>query len=329
MLIKIITPAKPGSLHGNRVTAMRWQAHLELMGHHVLVQEVWDGLDCDVLIALHALRSHACIVRYKDSNPNGFLILILTGTDLYRDLPLYQEVTKSLSTADEIVVLQDKALISVPKKFHAKVRVIHQSAPNSLATLRDHKTFNSVYSSATPLTITVIGHLRDEKDPFCTVQAVCELSKELPIKVIHLGQAMHESFELNVKQWMQREPRYIWLGEQSHEICMGWLAKSDLMVISSHMEGGAHVVTESISIGTPVIASLIDGNIGLLGDNYPGYYEPGNPKALGIEILKALQDPTYLLNLRTCIEKRRELTMAETEFKMIKELVDKRAKFNL
>ena len=38
------------------------------------------------------------------------------------------------------------------------------------------------------------------------------------------------------------------------------------------MEGGANVISEAVIAGVPVIASDIDGNVGLLGENYPGYY---------------------------------------------------------
>ncbi|MGH9182278.1 MAG: hypothetical protein ACRDZ9_00360 [Acidimicrobiales bacterium] len=38
-----MTPAPPGSQHGNRVTALRWQRLLEELGHQVGVRESYDG----------------------------------------------------------------------------------------------------------------------------------------------------------------------------------------------------------------------------------------------------------------------------------------------
>jgi glycosyltransferase involved in cell wall biosynthesis len=46
------------------------------------------------------------------------------------------------------------------------------------------------------------------------------------------------------------------------------------------MEGGAHVLMEAVCSGTPVLASRIDGNVGLLGEDYTGYFEPGDARAL-------------------------------------------------
>ena len=39
------------------------------------------------------------------------------------------------------------------------------------------------------------------------------------------------------------------------------------------MEGGAHVVMEAVMCGTPVLASRIDGNVGMLGADYAGYFD--------------------------------------------------------
>ncbi len=96
---------------------------------------------------------------------------------------------------------------------------------------------------------------------------------------------------------MRAEPRYRWLGELDHAGAMRWLARSHVMVISSRMEGGAHVVSEAIGIGVPVIASAISGNIGLLGEDYPGYYPFANETALAAQLARAHSDPAWLTAL--------------------------------
>ena len=52
------------------------------------------------------------------------------------------------------------------------------------------------------------------------------------------------------------------------------------MVISSLSEGGANVISEAAVAGVPVLASRIDGNVGLLGADYPGYFPVGDTEAL-------------------------------------------------
>ena len=86
MKIRIVTPAPPGSRHGNRNTALRWAAHLRALGHRVGVDTEWRGAGADALIALHARRSHASIAAWKNAHPGRALVLALTGTDLYRDI---------------------------------------------------------------------------------------------------------------------------------------------------------------------------------------------------------------------------------------------------
>ena len=127
--IEIVTPAPPGSLHGNRVTAKRWQGFLRHLGYRAPITESWSGKDTDLLITLHAYRSHSSIDAFKLAHPNRPLILILTGTDLYRDMANHPEVHESMALADALVVLQAEALRCIPTKWRHKVIVIHQSIP--------------------------------------------------------------------------------------------------------------------------------------------------------------------------------------------------------
>ena len=52
------------------------------------------------------------------------------------------------------------------------------------------------------------------------------------------------------------------------------------MVLSSRSEGGANVISEAIVAGVPILASRMDGNVGLLGADYPGYFPVGDTQAL-------------------------------------------------
>ena len=52
------------------------------------------------------------------------------------------------------------------------------------------------------------------------------------------------------------------------------------------MEGGAHVILEAVLSGTPILASLIDGNVGMLGVDYAGYFPWSNAGALAALIIE-------------------------------------------
>jgi len=311
--IEIVTPAPAGSLHGNRITALRWQGFLKKLSHQVRVSNHWTGKNTDLLIALHASRSHTSIVQFRKLYPNRPIILIMTGTDLYRDMPSHPEVVKSMEMSDAIVILQSAALAMIPKHLQTKTHVIYQSTKPVKRKALLKKSF----------LISVIGHLRSEKDPFCTTKSLKYLGPESKIKVIHMGKAMSPEMKSLAKAYNKELKNYQWLDELSHSETLQQLSRSHLMVISSLMEGGAHVVTEAIAIGVPVIASDIPGNRGLLGDDYPGYYPVGDEKALAKILQKTELDAAFYESLEKHIHKRRQYVQPGFELNSIKAILDR------
>ena len=79
------------------------------------------------------------------------------------------------------------------------------------------------------------------------------------------------------------------------------MARAPLMVLSSIMEGGANVVSEALVAGVPVLASKIDGSVGLLGRDYPGYFPVGDTASLSALLHRAEPDVAFLTELhRQC-----------------------------
>jgi len=284
--ISLITPAKKQSKNGNRTTALRWARMLRQDGHHVQVKVDYDGKDTDVMIAIHAWRSAASVERYRQRFPDGPLVLCLGGTDVNTFLKTHPETTlRSMEMADALICLHDLICEALPQPLRQKLHVVRQSAmPLVSPRLPAKKNFD----------ICVIGHLRDEKDPFRTALAARLLPPSSKVRVIHLGKAHSPDFIKQAKSEMARNPRYLWKGEVP-----GWrvrreLAKTRLMVISSTQEGGANVISEAIVAGVPIIASDISGNVGLLGPDYPGYYPVGDEVALARLLERAETDPAFL-----------------------------------
>src|SRR5919108_4357638 len=106
MRIALVTPAGPGTRNGNRHTALRWAAFLRAAGHRVSISTEDTSAGADLMLALHARRSHASIRAFPRDRP---LVVALTGTDVYRDIRTSKEAQESLELAGRLIVLQPKA----------------------------------------------------------------------------------------------------------------------------------------------------------------------------------------------------------------------------
>lgn len=241
------------------------------------------------MIALHAWRSSAAVQHYRRLYPARPLVVALGGTDVNTFLNTEPETTlRSMQAADALVCLHDLVGDLLPAALNKKLYVIRQSA-QPLAGPRKPAGKN--------FDICVIGHLREEKDPFRTALAARLLPAASKLRVIHLGKAHAAHWAEDARREMAHNPRYIWKGEVPAWRVRREFMKTRLMVISSHQEGGANVVSEAIAAGVPIIASAIAGNIGLLGADYPGYYPAGDETALAALLYRAETQAEFLQTL--------------------------------
>jgi putative glycosyltransferase (TIGR04348 family) len=296
MKISLVTPAGSGLRNGNRHTALRWAAFLRAAGHRVQVSVKDLSSDADLMLALHARRSHEAIVDFWRRHPGRRIVVALTGTDVYRDIRVSGEAQESLERADRLIVLQPKAAEELPERLRGKVRVVVQSSSTALHH-RPGKKFR----------LCVIGHLREEKDPLRALAAL-RILPEAPLELVQIGALL----DPNLKP-VTKDRRYRWRKGVAHGTALRWLASSHAMVISSRMEGGANVVCEAIRIGVPVLASYVPGNIGLLGDDYPGYFRVEDEKQLAVLIAKASTDKGFYRSLKQHIAKLRPMVAPQSE----------------
>jgi putative glycosyltransferase (TIGR04348 family) len=309
--IALVTPAAAHARNGNRNTATRWAAFLRDARHRVTLEQRWSGGEPDMLVALHARRSYDSIARFAERFANRPLVVVLTGTDLYRDLPDDAHAQRSIALATRLVVLQDAAADELAPALRTKTRVIYQSARK----IERQPALRSCFE------IVVSGHLRTEKDPFRAAAAAAHLPASSRIRITHVGRALGADMESEARAWMAREPRYRWLGELAHARALRVLARSRAMVISSRMEGGANVVSEALSSGVPVIASRVSGNIGMLGRDYAGYYPVGDERALARTLERLESEAGFYSVLEDACRARAALVAPEAERAALEALV--------
>lgn len=300
----IVTPAPPGSRAGNRNTAVRWARILRRLGLRVNVVTEWHSGDHDLMVALHARRSRPSMLAWRQRHPARPLILALTGTDLYRDVRIDAAAAQSLDLADRLVVLQAAALDELTPPQRAKVHVIHQSE-TARGAWRPPRRFTR---------FAVIGHLREEKDPLRAALALRELGDLPALRVTMAGAALAPAWRAETDALLRTDSRLRSLGEVPHWRALELLRSSHALVVSSVMEGGAHVVSEAIVHGVPVLASRIPGNVGLLGDGYPGYFPVGDTVALGRLMRRVHAEPAFLDQLHAAVVARQPLFTPEREF---------------
>ena len=274
--VVIVSPALADANNGNWQTARRWQ-HL-LRPHFARIVRQWPDVHADqddVMLALHARRSSDAVAAWHAQRGPKGLGLALTGTDLYRDIGHDALAQQSLTLAHSLVVLNPLGTRQLPPQHQGKTRVIVQSTARR----------QTLPKTTRHLRVLMVGHLRDEKDPLTLMAAARLLPPDSGILIDHIGAPLDASLGQAAQTTQAQCPHYRWLGALPHRQTLQRIQRAHLLVNTSRMEGGAHVLMEAICSGTPVLASRIDGNMGLLGQDYAGVFEPGDAHGLAEQLL--------------------------------------------
>jgi putative glycosyltransferase (TIGR04348 family) len=286
-----VTPALADANNGNWQTARRWSRMLAADYRIELVGR-WDDAcaPADAMVALHARRSADSIARWADASargPHRPLAVVLTGTDLYRDIGTDAAADRSLALADRLVVLHERAVDDLPPCFRHKALACFQSTSSRRPLDKPGRHLRAL----------MVGHLRAEKAPRTYFAAARALAGRTDILLDHVGAALDPALGVEAEALQRQCPAYRWLGARPHADARRRIQAAHVLVHPSVMEGGAHVVMEAVRSGTPVLASRIAGNVGMLGADYDGYFEPGDAEGLAGLIELCRDDPAILSRL--------------------------------
>jgi putative glycosyltransferase (TIGR04348 family) len=280
--VAIVTPSPRGSRHGNRVTALRWAALLRALGPHVRVVERWDDDACDLLVAIHAVKSAPSVLAAAAAQPRLRIVVLLAGTDVYPTLTTDAAAQAALQRADALLVLQPHALSALPVALRAKTRTIVQSARVAAwPRPTDH------------CRACMLAHLRPVKRPLLAVEALALLPQQLPVQLHLAGASLAAGLTAAVQAATARDPRCHWHGSLPRRDALRLLAGSHVAIVASTDEGGANVVSEAIAAGTPLLATAVPGNLGLLGDDWPALFAVDDAVGLARLWQRVATDPAY------------------------------------
>ena len=250
------------------MTALRWAGLLRQLGHFVTIATKWRDQAADVLITVHAVKSAASVLAASCDRPDIQIVTLLAGTDIYPKFEPDETTTAALKRADALIALQPRALNLLPKKLREKSYTLVQSA--TAITAPRHQTF----------TAAVIAHLRPIKQQHIAIQATAMLAPEIDMQLILAGSQLDDDYGQSIQAAVANTKRTNWVGALPRRKSKELLASSHACILPSEVEGGANVVSEAIAAGTPILCSAVSGNLGLLGDDWPGMFPVGDASAL-------------------------------------------------
>ncbi len=319
-VLALAVPVRPGTHSGNHVTGDRWARRLRELGHRVELLGVEPGRpppvpppDAVALIALHARRCAEVVAAWSAERPGLACVVGLAGTDLYVDLPdtadteAASDALASLRAADRLVVLQPRAIEALGRidaAFAGRARTIYQSVDAALPRPQTPRPGGA----GEGFVVCVPAALREVKDPLMCARAARMAPPHSQLRIEGVGVAHSADWARQATEEAEANRRYRWHGELTHNETLAMMASADLVACTSRAEGGANAVSEAIAVGVPVVGTAIDGNIGLLGDDYPGLVPPGDVEALAAWLGVLEREPRRLDELRTLVEARRWIT---------------------
>ena len=306
--VLVSSPFPIDSAQGNSVSARRIAGRIADLGWRTELTSGYQDQEASILIALHARRGAEAVEVVSKRPPGNPIVLVLTGTDLYKDLPNGDRTcVRSMELADALVIYQEASAEAVPARFHDKLHTIWKSVdlpiPDALPPPAER-----------PLTLTILAHLRTIKDPFLPAAALSRLPGSMEVRIDHFGVELEPGLAAVAREWMRREPRYRWHPPLDRERVAAAIVASHATINSGRAEGGSNAISESIVQGTPVLASQIPANVGFLGESYAGYFAAGDVEGLAALIERCCDTDSMLLaQLARQVEARAPLFQAETE----------------
>lgn len=309
----ILFPDNKKAVTGNFCSALQYERILESLGNNVELINKYDNQEAEVLIAINADKNNSDIRKFHTDNPKSKIILILSGTDIY-PFPSNRAID-SMEISNVLVLLQSQAFNQVPEKYRKKSSVIHQS-------IERLKLDSQALKSDSEFKVVLISNIRPVKDPLIAPRACQMIPASSKLKITHVGYCLDSKFEDLLFKESKNNDRYEWIGGRSVLETRTILSQSDLLLITSQHEGAGRVVGEAVQLEVPIISTNNDGVMGVLGEEYEGYYPVGDVEALTALLIKAEKDKSFLEHLNLQCKNKKTLFSVEEETKSWSDIIN-------
>jgi glycosyltransferase involved in cell wall biosynthesis len=281
-------------------------------GLDVMVETEWyGGHEARWMVALNARRSAGAVEEFRDACPEGRVAVVLTGTDInHSEMEDPSSRTReTMRVADWLVLLHEGSLPLVPEDLRGKCWVIYPSVSLPEGLRHEHSEERDGFR------VVMAGNVREEKNLPVVMDACGMLGEHSPVSVTVYGESQDD---LATQMCLAERvtPCFRWAGKLEHGKLLRKMAGADALLNSSTQEGGANAICEAICLGLPVLASQISGNVGMLGEDYDGYFESGNADALAELLTRLSGDVGFYTRLKKQIEVRAPLFSYEEESKL-------------
>jgi len=233
------------------------------------------------------------IIKEKYKKP---LVITGHGYDVH-DLPFRSDYWKAMmreifTRADRLLTVSKKNRDYIKKiNVKKKVTIINNGYSNSLFWyIEKEKAKNILNLVDNRKIILTIGNLEKFKGYDILIKAlkiVFIIRKDF--LCLHIGDGSKESYIKKLISEYDLNENVKLLGRKPHNELVYWFGACDFFISSSLFEGNPTVMFEALGCGKPFIGTEVGGIPEVIySENYGLLSQPGNEKALAINIIKSL-----------------------------------------
>ena len=277
MRILIVVPEQD-RISGNWVTAMRFQQGLSALGQQVIVEgtglqpeprflERIQAFAPDVTILLHAYRSGKPWLK-ATADRRLPTVVLLTGTDINHGLenPQQQDVINRILRQAELVLLQNPLLAKAFSSSYPEHSINLRELPPGIRLGKEEYHLRDRHQLAKDATLFLCpAGLRSVKGPLELLELFDQvITHSSDIQLAFCGPIIEEEYSQRFLSALETRPWAHYLGAIPTQAMASAMREADVVVNNSQTEGLANSLLEAATLGIPILAHKIPGNIAVV-----------------------------------------------------------------